>query len=89
VRELHEKLLAEYLRPKTGTSHKSFLEELERDILQYRLLHRGYARYFAEQGGLRRDCENEMDTQSAFWDSGYRRLATTLFIKKVFLPQLR
>ncbi len=55
------------------------LERLEQDALQYRLLHTGYDRHYPRydtRGG------------SAFWDAGYRRLATELFVDTVFLPKL-
>jgi hypothetical protein len=55
------------------------LERLEQDALQYRLLHSGYDRHYPRydtRGG------------SAFWDAGYRRLATQLFVDTVFLPKL-
>lgn len=50
-----------------------YLRELERDLLQYRLLHRGYETYYPT-------------TRPVFMDDGYRWLATKLFLKYVFLP---
>lgn len=93
IKELHEKLLSGYLHSKgkkiNGYDARSiWLEELERDTLQYRLMHKGYQRFYPEQGGLRTKHSDTIDPSSAFWDSGYRRLAAKLFISKVFLPQL-
>ena len=65
-----------------------WLDEMERDVLQYRLMHKGYRRIFPEQGGINTKYAENLDPQSSFWDSGYRRLATKLFISRVFLPQL-
>ncbi len=93
IKELYEKLLSGYLFSKDKKieghdARKVWLEEIERDILQYRLMHKGYHRYFAEQGGIYTAHSGTIDAKSAFWDSGYRRLATKLFINRVFLPQL-
>ncbi len=86
VRDLHEKLLTPYLHEHHARS--IWLEEMERDILQYRLMHRGYGRFFPEIGGIQTAHSTGIDSESMFWDSGYRRLATKLFVTKVFLPQL-
>ena len=91
IEQLHEKLLSPYLFATDERKRKLWLEELERDTLLYRLVHRGYARFYAEQGTFASHYGHLLDTPDApstFWDSGYRRLATTLFIKKVFLPHL-
>src|SRR6185295_13438322 len=93
IRELYEKLLVDYLysKGKTVLQHDArtfWLKEIERDTLQYRLMHKGYARFFPKQGGIDTDHSSGIDSNSAFWDSGYRRLASKLFIDKVFLPQL-
>jgi hypothetical protein len=65
-----------------------WLGELERDVLQYRLMHKGYRRFFPPRGGIDRFRAQGLDPESVFWDSGYRRLATKLFVSRVFLPQL-
>jgi len=93
IKELHEKLLTPYLYAKDamigGRSARSiWLEEMERDALQYRLMHKGYARFFPEQGGIHTPHSDAIDSDSAFWDSGYRRVATKIFAGRVFLPHL-
>ena len=93
IKELYEKLLPGYLYSKDKTIHgvdarKIWLEEMERDTLQYRLMHKGYARFFSKQGGMNTEHSDQIDGDSMFYDSGYRRLATKLFLSKVFLPQL-
>lgn len=87
IRELHEKLLAVYMKDDNETKREVWLGQMERDTLQYRLMHRGYNRFYPE---VRPETKhgNDMDMDSAFWDPGYRRLATKLFVKKVFLPKL-
>ncbi len=93
IKELYEKLLPGFLYSKDKKiadidARRIWMKELERDTLQYRLLHKGYARLNAEQGGIKTKNSKDIDGNSMFWDSGYRRLATKLFITKVFLPQL-
>lgn len=94
IKELYEKLLPGFLYSQDKKiagidARKIWMRELERDTLQYRLLHKGYARLNMEQGGIKTKNGNDIDKNSMFWDSGYRRLATKLFITKVFLPILK
>ena len=90
IKYLYEQILAPYLSSKDEMvidqpARELWLEEMERCALQYRLMHRGYHQFYPERKTL---CipENMVDTDGAFWDSGYRRLATKIFLKKVFLP---
>ncbi len=93
MQELRAKLLVPYFydskkllygRP----ARKLYLEELERDTLQYRLMHNGYERYFSAVGGINTPHSDRIDSRSMFWDSGYRQIATKLFGNQVFLPKL-
>jgi len=93
MRELREKLLVPYLRETDKTVHDRavrglYLEEIERDALQYRLMHKGYERFFPPRGGINTAHADKIDGQSAFYDSGYRQIATKLFASRVFLPKL-
>jgi predicted nucleotidyltransferase len=93
IKELHQGLLPEYLDSKDKvlygeSARRVWLEELERDTLQYRLMHKGYYKYFTEKSTMRTQHSDSIDGHSAFYDSGYRRMATKLFIDRVFLPQL-
>jgi hypothetical protein len=85
VKELHAKLLTPYLFTENKSLREVCLRELERDNLQYRLLHKGYDYLFPAGKRLQ---TNYIDAHCAFYDSGYRMLATKLFLKKVFLPRL-
>lgn len=49
------------------------LQEMERNLLQYRLLHRGYETYYPV-------------TDPTFLDEGYRMMATKLYLSNVFIP---
>lgn len=91
--ELYQSLLPGYIYSKDkkifGSDARAvWLGSLERAQLQYRLLHHGYARSNPPHGGIETPHGAMIDSESSFWDSGYRRLATKLFITKVFLPQL-
>lgn len=93
IKEIREKLLAPYLYDEKKMIHGRearglYLEELERDTLQYRLMHKGYERFFPPYGGIHTPHADEIDGQSMFYDSGYRQLATKLFASKVFLPKI-
>ena len=94
VKELHKRLLVPYFY-KSGVDtggrdiRSDYLEEMERDALQYRLMHKGYARFFPERGGIHTPHGDAIDQDSVFWDSGYRRTATRLFASRVFLPRLK
>lgn len=87
IKELFNRLLMNYLQRQDSPMRQLLLSEIERHTLLYRLLHKGYARFFPEQGGIRTRNSNYIDADCSFWDSGYRQLATKLFITTVFLPE--
>ncbi len=94
VKELRGKLLTSYFYDQ-GTvienkpARELHLEELERDNLQYRLMHKGYQKYNPPFGGQKTPHSHLLDGDSTFWDSGYRLVATQLYAQKVFLPKLK
>jgi hypothetical protein len=93
ISELCEKLLATYMHDNGKliygrNARNVYLEEMERDNLQYRLMHKGYEQFFPQCGGLNTPHADEIDGKSMFWDSGYRQLATRLFVNRVFLPKI-
>ncbi|MFZ4648513.1 MAG: hypothetical protein ACOYMB_02620 [Patescibacteria group bacterium] len=89
IQELYEKVMTPYLSRENSSDERNiWLSELERDTLQYRLMHKGYSRFHPEKGGINTKHSKEIDSDSAFWDSGYRQLATRLFVEKVFIPKL-
>jgi hypothetical protein len=85
IKELHAKLLCPYLFSEDSKFTEICLRELERYNLQYRLLHKGYANFFPERDKLN---TKWIDADSVFYDRGYRRVASKIFIKKIFLPKL-
>ncbi|MBI4120765.1 MAG: nucleotidyltransferase domain-containing protein, partial [Parcubacteria group bacterium] len=87
IKELYERLLPGFLYSEGKTFEgrdirKLCLDEMEREVLQYRLLHKGYRRLFPPP--LYKEGEGVVgpNPASTFWDSGYRRLATKLFISR-------
>jgi hypothetical protein len=64
------------------------LRQLEMDVLQYRLMHKGFRWLYPDRREERINGLNLIDGQSDFYDPGYRRVATRLFLSKVFLPDL-
>ena len=86
---LQQKLLPQYFMDASASVHgrserQLYLERLEQDLLQYRLLHKGYDRHYPPiPTNLA-----VVDKNSVFWDEGYRRVAAQLFVSAVFLPKL-
>ena len=91
IKDLFAKLLPSYLMPGDTVicrlpAKQFLLSQLERNVLQYRLLHYGYARLYPERGGVSTHNSHYIDANCSFYDSGYRWLASKLFVKKLFLP---
>ena len=74
--------------PDSQSVRRLYLEKLEQDALQYRLMHKGYARHYPLVKRPEWTNHQAVDGDSVFWDSGYRQIATKLFINTVFLPKL-
>lgn len=94
LRELFAKLLVPYLSDSTGPimgreSRGLCLEDMEQSALQYRLMHKGYDRFFPAYGGIHTPHSDGIDDESMFWDCGFRQLATKLFCRRVFLLKLQ
>lgn len=62
------------------------IEKLENDLLQYRLLHKGFVRFYGAHNSTARQYA-EMDGDCPFYDDMYRRIATELFAKYIFIPK--
>ena len=67
-----DKLLKPYVMTDAST-RKVLIEEIERDLLQYRLLHRGYEKYYVTSG-------------PTFLDDGYRIMASRIYASHVYMP---
>lgn len=89
IKQIFGRIIPQFLLPNaegiTQTIRPLLLKEMERNTLQFRLMHKGYAQMYPSQGGISTQNSSVINSESSFWDSGYRRLATKLFITKVFL----
>lgn len=68
-----------------GSNKAQSIERLEIDLLQYRLLHKGFQRFtgktkFATSNYI------EIDGDCPFYDDEYRKIATMLYAKYVYIP---
>lgn len=64
---------------------KQSLERLESDLLQYRLLHKGFSR-FKNTRNFETSFYKEMDGDCPFYTDEYRKIATMIFAKYVLIP---
>ncbi|MFV0485483.1 MAG: hypothetical protein ACK5MU_04655 [Candidatus Saccharimonadales bacterium] len=89
--EMCEKGREELVRPYLGAPDDQgrirSIERIELDLLIYRLLHKGFARMVDDVSAETKQYE-AIDGSSAFYDPRYRRVATELFAKYVFIPKL-
>lgn len=69
-----------------GDNRRLSLERLESDLLQYRLLHKGFSR-FTGKNQFSTGVYSEMDGDCPFYDDEYRRIATMLYAKYVLIPK--
>lgn len=67
----------------------TLLKRIEADALQSRFLHRGFRDSNGHKASLSISAEGFSEVNKAFWDENYRTIATSLFLDKVFLPQLQ
>ncbi len=93
IKKIQQELLTDYLyetdeKIEGENARMIYLGEMERDALQYRLMHKGYEKFFPPYGGIHTAHADSIDGESMFYDSGYRQLATKIFINQVFLPKL-
>ena len=63
------------------------IKDLERDLLQYGLMHEGFPNAYGAKLSQKTANFAAIDGASAFWDSRYRHAATMLYAKYVFIPQ--
>ena len=66
---------------------KLAIERLECDLLQYRLLHKGFSRVTGRKV-FKTSKYSELDGDCPFYDNEYRKLATILYAKYVYIPSI-
>ena len=85
VARLQHEAAAHYISLDQETKERC-LSRMELDLLQFRLMHKGFP------AAHRLDCAREtrqftsIDGASAFYDDRYRKLATKIFVKYLWLP---
>jgi hypothetical protein len=88
LKEIQNDCIRRYLELEPNSVERSqSLERLEQDLLQYRLMHKGIKRIYENVSEATKHFIG-IDGASAFYDRRYRRIATQLFVKYVFLPKL-
>jgi hypothetical protein len=91
IYELQQQLLPVYFRAgdaPAASARRLYLERLEQDVLQYRLMHTGFERQYPLRSRPHWSYSPAIDGHSVFYDPGYRLVATKLFINTVFLPKI-
>ena len=68
-----------------GVRKARSIERLEIDLLQYRLLHKGFQR-FTGKTLFSTSKYTKMDGDCPFYDDEYRKIATMLYAKYVYMP---
>jgi hypothetical protein len=91
IGEMFDGLVSQFLMPEAEGIVQAIkpllLKEMERNTLQFRLMHKGYAHMYPSIEGIpTRNSSAIGGAEGSFWDSGYRQLATKLFVTRVFLP---
>lgn len=87
IEQLQQDLALKYFKEDNQRLRKLNTERLEQDLLEYRLLHKGYARLHPDTNPEYKKY-TKMDGQSAFYETGYRIIATKIFASSVFIPQI-
>lgn len=91
TKQLRQHLMRMYLESNNQTidvynARALWLKDIEHNMLQYRLMHKGYASHIPPETVKRNVGNFSIDGDSMFYDEGYRRTAFDIYLKKVFLP---
>lgn len=90
---LHTDISARYMDLSAFDTDKDavrfqLLRQLELDIIHYRLMQKGYRRFYPSERPQGTEHSFVIDDESDFWDPGFRRVASQLFLSRVFLPDI-
>lgn len=83
--DLYKRIVNFYLQQPEQSQRSHYLRQLELDILQYRLMHKGFRSQYPIRSREVLPVDL-IDQESDFWDSGYRKVASLLYVSRVFLP---
>ncbi len=87
IRELQRELAPIYFQETSEQTRAWSAERLERDLVQYRLLQKGYARLCPDTNPEYKQY-SQMDGSSSFYETGFRTIATKIYTNSVFIPQV-
>ena len=87
VAALRRALGLRYFTERDAARRAMTLERLEQDLLQYRLMHKGWPRLFPDSDPALKGLAS-IDGASAFYERDYRAVAAKLFADNVFMPAL-
>ncbi len=79
--------LSRFGAEKTTVSRELY-RQLEMDMTQYRIMHKGYRKFYPSAKGAAPAHAELIDWESDYWDPGFKQVATQLFLSRVFLPDL-
>lgn len=93
MKKFHDAIVKKYLDLNRFEEDKEearnhVLGQVEMDIVQYRLMHKGYKRNYPQRRSQGTKHSYMIDGESDYWDPAYRRIASLIFISRVFIPDL-
>lgn len=86
IQKLQQELAPVYFCEDDRQTRKWSTERLEQDLLEYRLLQKGYARLCPDTNPEYKKY-TQMDGQSAFYETGFRVIATKIYANSIFIPR--
>ena len=86
IQDVQRNLTTPFFLARTIDRRRAATEKLEQDLLEYRLLHKGYARLCPDTNPEYKEYAS-LDGQSSFYETGYRIIATKIFANSIFIPK--
>ncbi len=87
ITKLQKEILPIYFSEQNQAIRNQTTERLEQDLLEYRLLHKGFAHFYPDANPEYKKY-TQMDGQSVFYETSYRVVATKIFANSIFVPRL-
>ncbi len=87
VKKLQQELAPIYFREANPRTRKWNTERMEQDLLEFRLLQKGYPRLCPDTNPEYKKYP-QMDGQSAFYETGFRVIATKIYANSIFIPKI-
>ena len=72
--------------PKDSEQYRDCLIRIESDLLQFRLMHKGFPYAYGTDLSKSLQKYQDIDGGRAFYDVRYRRVASILYSKYVYIP---